>query len=236
MNGQEILTALNSDPVCAQYFPIALCQDETWDKITPDSKHKLIVINSSSSTEKIGRHWLGLNLMYLKKNKTEQNKNKTKQNKTKNNNKNKTHSKCINNRILLLDSAGKNLKDTPVLEKAIKKALITYKAKLLSLKRTQALSYTTSCGAFLLCNFWLSCRKLLPSDIIKYFYTEKNTQNSRNFIKNDSLAAYFACIIFPSVRQKYTPLELIFDRDFIKTQQKKELKNKRKKKQSQVGQ
>ena len=148
--------------------------------------------------------------------------------KTKHGNENEYDNKNENNvnKILLLDSAGKNLKDTPVLEKALKKALKLYNAKLLSLNRVQTTG-TSSCGIFLCVAFWLTCRSLLPSDIIKYFYTEKNTKKPRDFYKNDALAAYFGWNIFPCLRKKYTPLGLIFDSTFLETRR---LKKKKKKK------
>ena len=102
MNGSEILEALQSDHVCASLSPVIICQDESVKYLNIDSKHKLLCINSSSTTDRQGKHWIGLSLIHLK-HPTNKNKN--------------------NNFLVLLDSAGKNLSDTPILNIAMKKAL-----------------------------------------------------------------------------------------------------------------
>ena len=181
-------------------MPIIICQDQSLAYITKKSKHKLVVVNSSNTTEKSGRHWLSLNLTGL--------------------------DEVKNKYIQLYDSAGKNLKDTPVLEKAIKIAQKKYKAKLLSLKAVQE-PLTTSCGPHSLACLWFSSRKLLPDDIINLFYSEKNVRDPRDFYKNDCLVAFFVHTIFPSVRKNYSVLDLIFDRKFLRQQRKKEKEKKK---------
>ena len=203
MNGLQILNALKSDPVCNRLSPIVICQDQSLSYITKESKHKLVVINSSNTTEKFGKHWLSLNLEGLD---------------------------LVKNRyIQLYDSAGKNLKDTPILEKAIKLAKKKYKAKLLSLKTVQ-MSILSSCGAHTLACLWLSSRKLLPNDIIHLFYSEKNVKNLQNHYKNDCLVAFFVHTIFPNIRKNYSVFDLIFDWDFLNQQRKNEKKEKKEKK------